>query len=79
VWAANSDVLERMREMFATWLNIIAVFAAGFAFGLWMPKGEKKPTEASYGCRTIMTRPSTIVIAVCAAAAKFADAPDLTK
>jgi hypothetical protein len=29
--------------MFATWLNIIAVFAAGFAFGLWMPKGEKKP------------------------------------
>jgi hypothetical protein len=28
--------------MFATWLNIIAVFAAGFAFGLWMPKGEKK-------------------------------------
>jgi hypothetical protein len=43
MWSAKSGMLEGMREMFATWLNTIAIFAAGFAFGLWMPKGEKKP------------------------------------
>jgi hypothetical protein len=32
-----------MQEMIAAWLNIIAVFSAGFAFGLWMPKGDKEP------------------------------------